>query len=202
MNDPSIIFLAAVVALGIYFIYSSVSSSHAQAEHEARLVAEGKAAYFVKVAASGKGSVYHSMNCNKCIAWQLLTKEEARTKGYAPCATCGGRGQFRMLETSTNAVSVTTENSPNVSSNLLPLSPNVTYSESYKRAAEAIAEGRSIRRSSWAPGNTLLTKNGSVILHKVGLNSAGIPWYGPSRSDQEADDWEVVSAYSAPAFDS
>jgi hypothetical protein len=65
--------------------------------HRAELVKAGKAAYFVKVAASGKGSVYHSMSCRKCIAWHETTEEEARRRGYPPCATCGGRGQFRIL---------------------------------------------------------------------------------------------------------
>lgn len=69
-----------------------------QSSQRNELVKQGKAAYFVKVAASGKGGVYHSMSCRKCIAWQEMTLEEARRRGYPPCATCGGRGAFRVID--------------------------------------------------------------------------------------------------------
>ena len=65
--------------------------------HRSKLVKEGKADYFVKVAASGKGSVYHKLSCGKCTSWHELTVTEAQQRGYPPCATCGGYGKFKIL---------------------------------------------------------------------------------------------------------
>ena len=80
------------LVLGGLIVYGMSLSSH-----RANLVKEGKAAYFVKVAASGKGGVYHGMGCGKCIAWQEMTVSDAQRRGYPPCATCGGRGKFKLL---------------------------------------------------------------------------------------------------------
>lgn len=63
-----------------------------------RLVQEGKAAYFVRIAASGKGQVYHSYKCGTNVACIGLAIDDARSKGYRPCATCGGRGTIKMLD--------------------------------------------------------------------------------------------------------
>lgn len=63
-----------------------------------RLVREGKAAYFVKVAASGKGQVYHSLQCGSRAECIRLTIDAARDGLYRPCAKCGGRGTIRLLD--------------------------------------------------------------------------------------------------------
>lgn len=64
----------------------------------ARLVREGKAAYFVRISASGKGQVYHSFNCGTNTVCVALPLADARSKGYRACATCGGRGTIRLLD--------------------------------------------------------------------------------------------------------
>ena len=61
-------------------------------------IEEGKAAYFVKIAASGKGGVYHSPSCGKCRSNVLITENQAQNQGYAPCSVCGGNGEFRKIE--------------------------------------------------------------------------------------------------------
>ena len=90
-NFMEVVLFILFILVGL-IIYGILRSSQ-----RAELVKEGKADYFVKVAASGKGSVYHGMNCRKCIAWHEMTSSEAMRRGYPPCATCGGRGQFRLL---------------------------------------------------------------------------------------------------------
>lgn len=67
----------------------------------ARLVREGKATYFVAIAASGKGQVYHSLTCRTSTPCVMLKLDEAQRKLYRPCRTCGGRGTIRLLDGST-----------------------------------------------------------------------------------------------------
>jgi len=64
----------------------------------ARLVREGKATYFVRIAASGKGKVYHSFRCGTNTVCRTLPLAEAQLKGYRACATCGGSGTIRLLD--------------------------------------------------------------------------------------------------------
>ncbi len=64
-------------------------------KHQEEMVKQGKAVFYVKVAATGR--VYHSLNCGKCRTGHKLTENEARGKGYSPCATCGGRGTYHPL---------------------------------------------------------------------------------------------------------
>lgn len=66
-------------------------------QHREKLIKDGKAAYFVKIAASGKGSVYHKLSCGRCLAYYEITETEARNRGYAPCSVCGGKATFRMI---------------------------------------------------------------------------------------------------------
>jgi hypothetical protein len=63
----------------------------------AKLIREGKAAYFVKVAPSGKGNVYHNPSCGRCRSNLLIRIDTAENEGYLPCSICGGRGMFRRL---------------------------------------------------------------------------------------------------------
>jgi formylmethanofuran dehydrogenase subunit E len=63
----------------------------------AELVAKGKAAYFVKIAPSGKGSVYHNLSCGRCDSYLYITETQAINKGYYSCSVCGGEGTFMEL---------------------------------------------------------------------------------------------------------
>lgn len=63
-----------------------------------RLVREGKATYFVRIAASGKSQVYYSFHCGTNTACVALPLAEAQSKGYRACATCGGCGTVRLLD--------------------------------------------------------------------------------------------------------
>lgn len=63
-------------------------------KYEEDCIREGKGAYFVKVASSGKGKVFHSPSCNKCRNESLITIQSAREQGYNPCSTCGGSGIY------------------------------------------------------------------------------------------------------------
>ncbi len=50
--------------------------------HTKKLIQEGKAAYFVKIAMSGNGSVYHGLTCGKCVGGTVITETEAISAGY------------------------------------------------------------------------------------------------------------------------
>lgn len=64
-----------------------------------QLVHEGKATYFVRIAASGKGQVYHSYyRCASKVACVPVTLSAARERGYRPCATCRGEAAIRLLD--------------------------------------------------------------------------------------------------------
>jgi len=78
-----------IIFWGVYRVLRTV--------YRANLVKNGKADYFVKVAASGKGSVYHKMSCGKCTSWYEMAEKEAQRRGYPPCATCGGYGTFKLI---------------------------------------------------------------------------------------------------------
>ena len=63
---------------------------------EREMVAEGKAGYYVKVAASGRGTVYHHPSCGRCRSKRLKRIEGAEAAAYLPCSVCGGSPQFYL----------------------------------------------------------------------------------------------------------
>lgn len=82
------------IFLAIVIVIIGVSND----ARRARLVRDGKATYFVAIAASGKGQVYHSLTCRTSTACVMVTLEEAQRKLYRPCRTCGGRGAIKLLD--------------------------------------------------------------------------------------------------------
>lgn len=62
---------------------------------DASAIASGKSDYFVKIAASGKGSTYHALSCNRSRGAVMIPLADARAKGYAPCSSCGGKASVR-----------------------------------------------------------------------------------------------------------
>lgn len=89
MHDEAggVIVILFVIVIVIAAIINSVRQQH--------LIDSGQAEYVVKVAASGKGTTYHALSCNRCRGGYMLTLEEARSKRYAPCASCGGKATVR-----------------------------------------------------------------------------------------------------------
>jgi uncharacterized protein YxeA len=63
--------------------------------NEKRKVEMGKGNYFVVVAPSGRGTVYHSKNCRRVRAYVAIPEREALRKGYHPCASCGGHSFYQ-----------------------------------------------------------------------------------------------------------
>jgi len=63
-----------------------------------KLIQEGKGDYFVKIAASGKGGVYHKPSCGKCRSNNFIPQTQARNQGYVPCSICGGQGVFSKFK--------------------------------------------------------------------------------------------------------
>jgi hypothetical protein len=90
-----------MVAIGLSCLFVSLIIVVIGVTNDARrakLVREGKATYFVGIAASGKGQVYHSFRCGTNTLCVVLPLAEAQAKGYRACATCGGRGTIRLLD--------------------------------------------------------------------------------------------------------
>ena len=56
-----------------------------------------KGDFYVKIAASGKGGVYHSPSCGKCKSLTYLPLSVAKNQGYVPCSICGGAPFFHLL---------------------------------------------------------------------------------------------------------
>lgn len=84
------VFIVIVVVV-VFAVGNGISKAR-----DGRLIESGKADYFVKVAASGKGSTYHALACNRSRGAVMLTLAEAQAKHYAPCASCGGKPSIRL----------------------------------------------------------------------------------------------------------
>lgn len=65
--------------------------------HNRKLVDAGEADYFVKIAASGKGTTYHSLACNRSRGAVIVPLKTAQSERYAPCSSCGGKPTIRRL---------------------------------------------------------------------------------------------------------
>lgn len=87
-----IIIAVFIVVLPIVIVVSVITN----ARHK-KLIQEGKGDYFVKIAASGKGGVYHKPSCGKCRSNYSIPETQARNQGYVPCSVCGGHGVFRKF---------------------------------------------------------------------------------------------------------
>lgn len=88
------------VALVIVFVIVFAIASAISNANDKHLIDTGQADYFVKVAASGKGTTYHSLACNRIRGGYMLTLADARSKLYAPCASCGGKPSVRRIDKS------------------------------------------------------------------------------------------------------
>lgn len=71
--------------------------------HNKHLIESGKGDYYVKIAASGKGTVYHALHCNRSRGAYMVTLAEAESKYYAPCSSCGGRPSIRLKSESSTS---------------------------------------------------------------------------------------------------
>ncbi|MEI7796438.1 MAG: hypothetical protein WCI06_07350 [Methylococcaceae bacterium] len=89
------LFIIAIVLVLLPFI---VIAGHFENKKRERLIQEGKGDYFVKIAASGKGGVYHKPSCGKCRSNNLISQTQARNQGYVPCSICGGQGVFSKFK--------------------------------------------------------------------------------------------------------
>lgn len=56
-----------------------------------RKVAQGIGDWYVVVAPSGKGTVYHHKSCKRVRAVTAIPLSDAQDMGYHPCSSCGGR---------------------------------------------------------------------------------------------------------------
>lgn len=63
-------------------------------KQEEEKVSSNIGAYWVKVAESGNGKVFHAENCGRCRSTKLIPIQNAREQGYLPCSTCGGEGTY------------------------------------------------------------------------------------------------------------
>ena len=54
----------------------------------------GTGSYYVKIAASGRGAVYHHPECGRCRSTSVLEVSDAKALGYVLCGVCGGEPQF------------------------------------------------------------------------------------------------------------
>jgi hypothetical protein len=79
-----------IVVVLVFAIANGISNAR-----DTHAIESGKSDYFVKIAASGKGSTYHALSCNRSRGAVMITLAEARAKGYAPCSSCGGKASVR-----------------------------------------------------------------------------------------------------------
>lgn len=89
MNEVGV-FLVIVVVIAVVVV-GSISKAQ-----DDRAIQSGKADYYVKIAASGKGSTYHALSCNRSRGAVMVTLAYAQAKHYAPCSSCGGKPTVRM----------------------------------------------------------------------------------------------------------
>jgi hypothetical protein len=88
VNDVGVALLILVfIVVGVVSVIVKAWNAH--------LVNSNQADYFVKIAASGKGSTYHALSCNRSRGAVMLTLAAAQARGYAPCASCGGTASVR-----------------------------------------------------------------------------------------------------------
>lgn len=85
--------VGVVLAILIFFIFAILSFIAKMREEH--LIETGQAEHIVKIAASGRGTTYHSPSCNRCRGGVILTLAEAQAKYYARCASCGGKPSLR-----------------------------------------------------------------------------------------------------------
>ena len=85
-----------VVCFILVAVFVGVIASNRRRAWEQKMIAEGKGAYYVKVAASNRGSVYHDPSCSRCRSTTVMTPGEAREAGYLPCSVCGGSPKFYL----------------------------------------------------------------------------------------------------------
>lgn len=79
--------------LVLFFLYKN----RERKRWEAEMIAAGKAGMFVKIAASGRSTVYHNPHCGKCRSRTRLAIDTALARGYVPCSNCGGQPEFLLL---------------------------------------------------------------------------------------------------------
>lgn len=81
--------LIFLVVLPIYLVWMMMVRAWQE-----KMIAEGKGAMYVKIAASGRGGTYHHLSCGKCRSRTVISVNDARNQGYVPCSICGGSPKF------------------------------------------------------------------------------------------------------------
>ena len=89
-----IVTLFLLLAVIIPFAIIAIYMEHRRKKKEAKMIRSGKASYYVKIAASGNGGVYHHPSCGKCRSLSRITTKKAIEQGYVACSVCGGSSMF------------------------------------------------------------------------------------------------------------